>query len=127
MGSHGKKEKQRQGQPGWRGRIWLDDNNGTFIGFGRAVLLERLKEYGSITKAAKSMDMSYKHAWDLIKSMNSQAGSAVVATSRGGAGGGGAGLTQTGEELLDYFWQVHKRFNTFLEQETKKWQEWQDR
>ncbi|MBU1639478.1 MAG: LysR family transcriptional regulator, partial [Proteobacteria bacterium] len=70
MGAHDKKKKQ--GQPGWRGRVWLEGMDGTFIGYGRAMLLERIKEYGSISKAAKSMDMSYKHAWDLIKSMQNQ-------------------------------------------------------
>ncbi len=125
MASHGKKNKERQGQPGWRGRIWLEGEHGTFIGYGRAVLLERIKEHGSISKAAQSMDMSYKHAWDLIKSMQSQAGQAVVKTSRGGAGGGGACLTLSGEELLEYFWEMYQRFNRFMEQESKRWQEWQ--
>ncbi len=125
MGSHGKKKKEGQGQPGWRGRIWLEGTNGTFIGYGRAVLLERIKEHGSISKAAQSMDMSYKHAWDLLKSMQSQAGDAVVETSRGGVGGGGAHLTPSGAALLAYFWQSYQRLNHFLEQETERWQEWQ--
>ncbi len=125
MGSHGKKGKKRQGQPGWQGRVWLEGRDGTFIGYGRAVLLDRIKEHGSISKAAKSMDMSYKHAWDLLKSMNNQAGTALVATSRGGVGGGGAHLTPSGEELLAYFWQTEQRFNRFMERETVRWQEWQ--
>ena len=125
MGSHGKKKKEGQGQPGWRGRIWLEGRDGTFIGYGRAILLERIREHGSISKAAKSMDMSYKHAWDLIQSMQNQAGTPVVETSRGGVGGGGASLTESGAALLAYFEESYQRFNHFLEEETKGWQEWQ--
>ena len=126
MGTHGKKKKAKKSQPGWHGRVWIEGKEGTFIGFGRAVLLERIKEYGSISKAAKSMEMSYKHAWDLIKSIHNQAGHTVVETSRGGAGGGGARLTENGEELLAYFWQSQQRFENFIGEETKQWQEWQD-
>jgi len=42
-------------KPGFRGRVWIDGPDGTFIGYGRVVLLERIMEHGSITKAAKSM------------------------------------------------------------------------
>lgn len=122
MATHDKKNKAG---PGWRGRIWLQGMDGTFIGYGRAVLLERIKEFGSISKAAKSMDMSYKHAWDLLKSMQNQAGKTLVETSRGGVGGGGACLTCDGEDLLAYFWQTQQRFNRFLEQEKEQWREWQ--
>jgi molybdate transport system regulatory protein len=49
-------------RPGLRGRVWIDGPEGTFFGYGRAVLLERIREYGSITQAAKSMRMAYRHA-----------------------------------------------------------------
>lgn len=121
MSGHGK--KKTEGWPGWHGRIWLEGDKGTFIGHGRAVLLERIKEQGSISKAAKSMEMSYKHAWDLIKSIQSQAGQTIVETSRGGTGGGGARLTPEGEKLLAYFWAMEHRLTIFLNEETKRWQE----
>lgn len=122
MTTHAHKKKRGEAPPGWQGRIWLAGREGTFIGYGRAMLLERIKEYGSISKAAKSMEMSYKHAWDLIKSMQAQAEALLVETSRGGVGGGGARLTLSGEELLASFWEMYHRFNHFLEQETKRWQ-----
>jgi len=52
------------------GRIWISKKEETFLGYGRVVLLERIKDYGSITKAAKSMGMSYRNAWELVASMN---------------------------------------------------------
>ena len=83
-----------------RGRVWIEKNSETYLGFGRMVLLQRIKEFGSISQAAKSMAMSYKHAWDLVDSMNRQAGESLVSTSKGGKGGGGASLTEAGEAVV---------------------------
>ncbi|MEF3254635.1 MAG: LysR family transcriptional regulator [Deferribacterales bacterium] len=98
-----------------KGRIWIDANNDTFFSFGRAVLLERIKEYGSISKAAKSMGMSYKHAWDLIDSMNKHSKYPIVEKTAGGKKGGGTRLTIYGEELLNIFWNIQNNFKKFLE------------
>ena len=115
MGRKGKNKKVSP--PGWYGRIWLEGGEGTFIGFGRAVLLEKIRDHGSISKAAKEMEMSYKHAWKLVESMNRQAGSPVVVTSRGGSNGGGTVITETGIELLALFWRVQVKLEQFLDEE----------
>lgn len=114
-------QDKKQVKLGYRcnGRIWIENNGETFLGFGRVVLLERIREHGSISKAARSMKMSYKHAWDLVDSMNRQAGKPLVATSKGGKGGGGASLTETGEKAINAFANLHKRLTTFMEEETK--------
>ncbi|MBN2654207.1 MAG: LysR family transcriptional regulator [Nitrospirae bacterium] len=103
-----------------RGRIWIEGDGGTFIGYGRVVLLERIKEHGSITEAARSMGMSYRNAWELVESMNSQAQEPLVTTSTGGKGGGGAVVTRSGEDAIRYFWQLHKSFSKFLDKELQK-------
>lgn len=98
----------------WRGRLWLAGTEGTFLGYGRVVLLERIGEYGSISQAARSMGMSYKHAWDLLDSMNRQGGCKMVETSRGGKKGGGAALTPAGEKAIALFWKYHGLFQATL-------------
>lgn len=100
-----------------KGRIWIEGRDGTFLGFGRVALLEKIKEYGSISEAAKSMNMSYRHAWELIDSINRQAKSPLVETSTGGKGGGGAILTEAGERAVTTFWKIYGRFKRFLEKE----------
>ncbi len=107
-------------KPGFRGRIWIDGPEGTFLGFGRVVLLERIMEHGSITKAAKSMKMSYRHAWDLVDSMNRQARSPFVELATGGKGGGGAQVTEAGRHAIKVFRQFHKDLEAFLTKEEKK-------
>ena len=103
-----------------RGRVWIEGGDGTFIGYGRIVLLERIREYGSISKAAKSMEMSYKHAWDLVDSMNRQSKNPLVEKISGGRGGGGTRLTESGEKAIAAFWNLYARLEIFLAEETKK-------
>ena len=97
-----------------KGRMWIANGEETFLGYGRIVLLERIKEYGSITRAAKSMDMSYRHAWELVEAMNRQAGSPLVETATGGKGGGGAFITPMGEKAITTFGEIYKGFNHYL-------------
>ncbi len=101
-----------------RGRVWIESEDGTFLGYGRVILLSRVQKHGSIAQAARSMKMSYKHAWDLIHSMNRQAQEPLLLISKGGKGGGGAQLTPAGELAISQFWQFHKRFLDFLAAET---------
>ncbi len=96
------------------GRLWINGPEGTFIGYGRAVLLERIREHGSISAAARSMEMSYRHAWKLVDSMNRQSKRPVVKKTTGGRGGGGATLTEAGERSIECFWSAYRDFKTFL-------------
>ncbi len=100
-----------------KGRLWIEGKSGTFVGFGRVVLLERIKRYGSITNAAKSMKISYRHAWELVDSMNSQSKTPLVKTATGGKNGGGAKLTETGQAAIAEFWTLYKKLARFLERE----------
>jgi molybdate transport system regulatory protein len=101
-----------------KGRLWIEGAEGTFLGYGRVVLLERIKQYGSITEAAKSMEMSYRHAWDLVASMNRQSEAPLVETTTGGRRGGGTRLTAAGEHAIESFWTLFERFDEYLKQET---------
>ncbi len=103
-----------------KGKLWIEGEEGTFIGCGRIILLERIKELGSISKAAKSMNMSYKHAWDLINSMNKQAKTPLVKTKTGGKKGGGTCLTEAGEKVIQQFKEIYKEFQEFLNNAAKK-------
>ncbi|MES9868126.1 MAG: LysR family transcriptional regulator [Sedimenticola sp.] len=96
------------------GRVWIEGPEGTFLGYGRVVLLERIREHGSITAAARSMEMSYRHAWKLVDSMNRQSRQPVVEKSTGGKGGGGTRLTEAGEQAIACFWSAHREFKAFL-------------
>ncbi len=71
------------------------------LGPGKVELLELLQKTGSITKAAREMNMSYMRAWTLIRTMNRCFKEPIVVSSHGGAhGGGGAELTDAGRKVL---------------------------
>lgn len=66
-------------------RIDFDDEH--YIGHGRIELLELVETHGSIAKAAKAMDMSYKRAWYLIDAFNKCFERPLVVRQHGGLGG----------------------------------------
>ncbi len=103
-----------------RGRVWIEGEEGTFLGYGRVILLERIKALGSISAAARSMQMSYRHAWRLVDSMNRHSKTPVVEKTTGGKGGGGAVVTKSGQQAIDLYWAVSDAMQDFLDEGTKK-------
>ena len=104
------------------GRLWLETDDGRFLGIGRLELLEQIAALGSISKAAQAMGMSYKRAWDLVSSMNVQASAPLVATQTGGARGGGAVVTDAGQVAIAAFQELQARFQAFMVLETQRLQ-----
>jgi molybdate transport system regulatory protein len=88
-------------------RLFLGD--GHSVGPGKIQLLEAVRELGSISAAARSMGMAYRHAWELIDDMNQCFRSPVVTGTSGGRTGGGATLTPFGEEVVRRFRAMEKR------------------
>jgi molybdate transport system regulatory protein len=70
------------------------------VGPGKIELLRLVEEAGAISAAARRMGMSFRRAWHLIDTMNAALGRPVVETAVGGAGGGGARLTDFGREVI---------------------------
>lgn len=102
------------------GRLWLETDEGRFLGIGRLELLEHIAELGSISKAAQAMGMSYKRAWDLVSSMNAQAATPLVSTQTGGTKGGGAVVTDAGQVAIVAFRELQARFQEFMALETQR-------
>lgn len=65
--------------------------------------------------AAKSMGMSYRHAWALVEDMNRLAPAPLVARLTGGKGGGGTALTPAGEAAIEHFWRTVASFSECLQ------------
>lgn len=81
----------------------------TAMGPGKAMLLEAIREKGSISAAARSVGMSYRRAWDLVETMNQSFREPMVETAKGGAGGGGARVTAFGERVLARYREMEAR------------------
>ncbi len=93
--------------PGLRIRLVFDD--GAMLGPGKADLLELIRETGSIAASGRRMGMSYKRAWMLVETLNASFADPLVTSSRGGAGHGGARLTETGATVLARYRAIEAR------------------
>jgi molybdate transport system regulatory protein len=84
-------------------RLRIVFGDSAMLGPGKAELLERIRDTGSIAAAGRAMAMSYKRAWLLVEEMNQAFREPLVASSRGGAQGGGAALTEAGQAVLTHY------------------------
>jgi molybdate transport system regulatory protein len=86
-----------------RVRFRVDFGGRCSVGIGKIELLEGIARTGSLSEAARTMDMSYRRAWLLLSDLNGSFEQPVAETMTGGPGGGGAILTAFGERLVaDY-------------------------
>lgn len=82
------------------------------LGPGKIDLLRKVGECGSISAAARAMDIPYKRAWLLIDTLNRGFPTPVVDTAIGGRAGGGARLTPLGERLIAAYDALEAKLNT---------------
>ncbi len=97
-----------------KGRLWIERQGEIFLSWGRVVLLEQIRETGSIAAAARAMKMAYSHAWSLVANMNDLAGEELVGRTFGGRHGGKAWLTPAGEAAITQFWELADKFREWL-------------
>jgi molybdate transport system regulatory protein len=86
-----------------RAALKVDFGTGIRLGPGKVRLLECIAQTGSISAAARTMEMSYRRAWLLVDELNGMFGRPVVETAAGGTGGGGAKITEFGKRLVSVF------------------------
>ena len=73
------------------------------MGPGKAELVERIGQTGSISAAARAIGMSYRRAWQLVESLNADFLEPIVETATGGKRGGGARVTAFGKKAVAHF------------------------
>jgi molybdate transport system regulatory protein len=106
------RETQELKKPGARGparlkpRLRVVRDGEVLLGPGMAALLEAIGRNGSLRVAAEELGMSYMHAWGLVQTMNRGFRAPLVALSRGGAGRGGARVTELGGEVLALYGEM---------------------
>ena len=91
------------------GRFWLTLDGKNFLGRGRVELLQRIRETGSISKAAKAMKMSYKAAWDAVDAMNTAWQTPLI-----NSGPAGSHLTEDAEHLISAYHHAEAQHAVFM-------------
>jgi len=90
-------------KPVARFRLRVSAGEAVAIGPGKVALLEAIADTGSLTAAAKQLDMSYRRAWLLLDDLNRALKTPAVESAIGGAHGGGSQLTETGRALVAHY------------------------
>jgi len=90
------------------------------MGPGKAELIERIAESGSISAAARTMGMSYRRAWQLVEALNAAYRKPVVTTAIGGERGGGARVTPYGRRLAAQFRAMERKASAAIAADLKR-------
>ncbi len=83
-----------------KSKLWLELDGLPVFGRGRWILLECINKRGSINRAAKEINISYRKAWGYIKAMEERLGIKLIERKTGGKNGGGATLTEEAGRFL---------------------------
>jgi molybdate transport system regulatory protein len=81
----------------------LDFEDGRRLGHGKIALLEAIRRTGSIAAAGREFGMAYRRAWLLTDELNRMFAGPLIETRGGGKNGGGAQLTDLGEEVVTLY------------------------
>ncbi len=84
-------------------KVWLEAEGGKAFGDGILDLLERVRNLGSLRKAAAEIGMSYSQAWRLVRDLGARLGCDLLAAEAGGEGGGRSVLTPEGLRWVEAY------------------------
>jgi molybdate transport system regulatory protein len=98
-----------------RSKIWLEVDGAPVFGSGRQALLKGIERLGSINRASKDINISYRKALSYIQSMEQRMGIKLVVRKAGGRNGGGAVLTDDALKLLIKYEKLEKNINRLLD------------
>jgi molybdate transport system regulatory protein len=98
-----------------RSKIWLEIDGEPVFGSGRRALLDGIIRHGSINRAAKDINISYRKALSYIKTMEQRFGKTLVERRAGGKSGGGADLTAEAKEILRRYKMLEDGINTIID------------
>lgn len=99
-----------------RSKVWVESAGARVFGIGLARLLENVSSAGNLRQAAKASGMSYRYAWDLIRSAEERLGKKLLERHAGGADGGGSVLSIEGKRVLDIFEQLNTEVAGYADQ-----------
>lgn len=89
-----------------RTKVWLQLPGDHGMGKGLVQLLEGVDHHSTLRAAAEASGMSYRHAWDLIRTAEAHLGLPLIVSQPGGRGGGGSSLSALGLRLVRSFRQI---------------------
>lgn len=104
-----------------KSKLWIEVGGKPVFGRGRRFLFEAIDRYGSINRAAKEINISYRKAWGYIKAMEERLGIKLIERQTGGKNGGGAVLTQEAREFLKKYKAMETGIVEIVDERFKKY------
>ncbi|HEX4023245.1 MAG TPA: TOBE domain-containing protein [Steroidobacteraceae bacterium] len=110
------KAKAKPGNLEIGGSLELSRRGRKYLGGNRIRLLEAIDRLGSISQAAKDVDLSYKAAWDSVDAMNNLAEQPLLIRAPGGRHGGGSHLTAHAHQIVRLYRLLESGYQRLLGQ-----------
>lgn len=102
-----------------KSKLWIEVDGQPVFGQGRRFLLEAIDSYGSISQAARGINISYRKAWGYIKAMEERLGFKLIERQAGGKNGGGATLTREARAFLEKYAALEKGMQELVDERYK--------
>ena len=105
----------------WPGLVQLDRmRERSLLGQRQIALLRQIAATGSITQAARAVQLSYKAAWDAVATMNNMAEQPLIISTPGGKRGGGSQLTEYGTRQIQLYDIMESEYQRFISRLNEK-------
>ncbi len=95
--------------------LWVERNGLVVLSRWRIRLLQAIEETGSISAAARRMDVGYHRAWAKLAEMERGLDVQLVDRQVGGPSGGGARLTAAGHDYVARFVAFQQGIDELIE------------
>jgi len=89
-----------------RSKIWIERHGDVVLSEWRVTLLEAIDASGSLSRAAETLEIPYRTAWERVKATEAELGVRLLDSESGGADGGGSRLTPEARDLCRRFRRV---------------------
>ena len=97
-------------------KLYLENEQGKFMGIGVLWLLQKVKSCCSLRAAASELGISYSKAFRMVKNLESSLGAAVLERRHGGVDRSGASLTPFGEAFIELYDSFQRRCKELLDE-----------
>jgi molybdate transport system regulatory protein len=101
-------------------KVWIEMDGRPVFGIGKLGLFKAIRKEGSISKASKKMNISFRRAWSHLDNAERNFGTPLLDKHKGGKGGGSSSLTHEAEELVSRFEMLSNEVREFAKRRFKE-------
>lgn len=109
------KQRLARRRPEVRSKVWFTVGDMHVFGTGLAGLLHGVEKWGTLSRAAREVRMSYRYAWNLLRKVEKHLGEKLVLPRVGGVGGGHSTLSDEGRRLTSAFDRLNRDVAAFAD------------